>query len=285
MKIAADLHLHSHYSDGSKSPKEIVWEAKSRGLEALGLTDHETVSGLSEFMHAAEVAGLDALPGIEITCRGDIHILGYGIDFLQTEKMENFFAHRRIEYERSVYIVLERYRAAGIMDVSIEEIRKVVGFKGLAGTMHVAAYRHLGLHVSQEQIKQEVSRDGGICRVTCDSDFYPTTQESIDFIRSVGGIAILAHPANTFLKSGTVYAKNPTTLYELLCKFKREGIAGIEVYHSKHNFMESAELLMLARKLNLLVTGGSDDHGRYKSHGIGNAGISHAEFLRLKEAL
>ncbi|MDD5396435.1 MAG: PHP domain-containing protein [Candidatus Moranbacteria bacterium] len=280
MKTEVDMHLHSNYSDGSKSPAEIVLDAQKKGMKAICLTDHDTVDGLPEFICSAKKINIEAIPGIEISCRDSIHVLGYGIDFFQTEKINRFFVSSRIAKQKDFLLVLKRYRDAGVMDVDAEEIRRTIGFVGQAGTLHVAEYRRRVLNVPFEQIKKEVCK-GGICRSMCDDCNYPTTKEAIDFIHELGGVAILAHPANTFFHKKYSFKKLHIFLKEVY-RMKSEKLDGIEVYHSKHSFLERSALSAVAKMMNFLATGGSDSHGCHKNIPIGNAGIDHHSFVEIK---
>jgi predicted metal-dependent phosphoesterase TrpH len=277
--------VHSDNSDGSKTIRDGVREAKNKGLKAMAFADHDTTRGLSEFMEEAKSEGIETLSGVEISCRSnfyEMHILGYGIDFTKTQIIENFFASRKAAYEQTVLIVLERYANAGIMNITVEDLRSAIGFKGYASTMHIAAYRHLIMHATHQQVKDEI-RKGGICREKCNTDFYPTTQEAIEFIKSLGGIAVLAHSARTFLQDEN--AMTASQFRDFIINLKKEGISGLEVYHPSHSDAEIAMLLKLTKELNLLVTGGSDDHGVYRPHGIGSTGITYEDFMKIKMAL
>lgn len=283
MKIAADMHVHSHFSDGSDAPSEVVRKAKRAGLKAVCLTDHDTVAGLHDFTYAGREAGIDTLPGIEITCRNAVHVLGYGIDFLQAERIDAFFAESRRKSQEDFLEVLARYRVAGVMDVTLEDIRSTTGFKGDPGTLHIAEYRRRVLRTSFEKIKEEV-RKGGICRTVGHDESYPTIGAAIRLIRDIGGVAVLAHPAPTFFHDEH-NSKDAHAMIAELHVMKQEGLAGIEVYHIKHSAADRSVLLAIAKKLELFVTGGSDSHGRHKSYGIGDAGVDYRTFEKIKEFL
>ena len=281
MRIEADMHIHSHYSDGSMSPFEIVRNAKQIGLKAVCLTDHDTVAGFEEFALAVKEFCIDTIPGIEIGCRNSIHILGYKIDFRRNDAISDFFADKIKTQERDFFAVLERYRKNGIMDITPNEIRQAVNCKGQLGTLHIAEYRRRVLKISFEQIKHEV-RKGGICRSTCDDEAYPTAQEAIRFIRSIGGMAILAHPGNTFLHDESNLEESVQLFCDELSDMKQCGLVGIELSHSKHSSSQKTLLSTLAKKMNLIMTGGSDSHGSHKNFAIGNAGIDYNSFLAIK---
>lgn len=254
--LKPDLHLHSTASDGQLSPFELVNEAKKRGMTFIALTDHETMFGLSQTAQECAKAGIGFLPGVEINTAGEdeVHLLVYGVDDSMTELVDllaSFNADRALRGVRFI----ERFKELGIeMDECDLNI--------LPGTFcnrpHVAhALVRLG-HVSSVpeafQRYLAVGRPGYIGRTKI------STQDAIALARRCGCVPVLAHP--------DLIRKQELRSPEAIGRLKDAGLMGIEAYHSKHSPAAKKHWSELARKNDLLVTGGSDFHGFYDSHGM-----------------
>jgi len=246
---AADLHLHSHYSDGSFPPAEVVRRAKVAGLAAIALTDHDTVDGLPEFLAAASAAGLTAIPGVELSVNeGDreIHLLGYLIrweDPALRAALARFAAERR---ERAAAI-LSSLHALGVR-LPMTAVDDAAG-RGTLGRPHVAAALvEAGIVGS---VQEAFARYLGRGKPAYVPRTGLTAAEAIALVRTAGGIPVLAHP----VRSG-VLGEVP--------RLARVGLRGLEAYHTGQDPADTLAVCRAAEAHGLLLTGGSDCHGEMK---------------------
>ena len=266
----ADLHLHTHFSDGTFSPKELVNKAVRAGLSAIAICDHDIVGGIDPAIEAASSEDIEILPGIELTAEEDgseIHILGYLIDYKRKEFTERLKVLRERRVER-IYKIVEMLNGLGL-PLSAEGVFEVAKH-GTVGRLHVArAMFAAGLISSISEAFQKYIGDKGPAYVL---GFRFTPKEAIKLIRDTGGIPVIAHP----------YSLNND---ELIPRFVDLGLMGIEVYYPEHSQSMINFYLGLAKKYNLLVTGGSDCHGNAKSEvKIGSIKVPYELVEKLKEA-
>lgn len=246
-----DLHIHSHFSDGSLSPAEILDRAEKADLSVISLTDHDTVAGLDEMMEVARHSDVEVIPGVELSCQvrgGRYHILGYYIDWEQPalDNKLKYYQEERAERVRGMVQVL---RDEFDTDLDFETIKSYAG-RSLIGKPHVAkAMADHGLvstvgeafeeYLGEDMLLDEVPKER--MGVT----------EAIRAIEDVGGIPVLAHPVH--------YEDNLDVR-----QFANLGVEGLEVYYSGHSNEDTRRYYELARELDLLITGGSDFHGDVK---------------------
>lgn len=252
-----DLHVHSCCSDGSFTPEELVALAQSAGLSAFALTDHDTTDGIGQALLAAEGSGLEVVPGIEFSTRWlhrDIHILGYYIDYRAQsfqETLHGFLAARDVRNRQ----MCERIREQTGIPVTVETLSGYfpdavitrahmaawLADMGYVETRAVAFDKYLGEHAPCFVPKTEV-----------------TPEDAIRLIRSHGGIPVLAHPL--------LYALSKKQLRQLVGSLKESGLKGIEAVYVLNRGSDEAFVRSLAEQYGLLVTGGSDFHGKNKPH-------------------
>lgn len=240
-----DLHIHSTASDGTLTPSEVVRSALELGLEAIALTDHDTVSGIKEALAAAKGTGLEVIPGVEINSEGewgDLHFLGYYID------PENPFLREGLEAMRDARLgrarrMLEILAQLG-MPLEWEEVRALAEGESV-GRPHVARALALRGYVSspQEAFDRYIG-NGGPAYVP---RLRLTPAEVIEAIHRAGGVAVLAHPAYS-------------AATERIGEFVDLGLEGLEVYYPEHSPEEVEMLLRLCSRYGLVATGGSDFH-------------------------
>jgi predicted metal-dependent phosphoesterase TrpH len=244
-----DLHMHTTASDGRCTPEELVQRVKAAGITTMAVTDHDTMAGVPGAAAAAQLAGLQLLPGIEITSVSagkDVHVLGYFLD-PQTPGLTELIAdqrRRRVERAREIGERLARLGAP----IDVDEL------VATAASMS-------GKAIARPQIAQALIAAGHVATVaeafdrflgeTCGA-YVPHTGASpesvVDLIRRGGGISSLAHPG---------YTKQDGIIPGLV----EAGLASIEAYHSSHDDEMTARYLSVARQFNLAVSGGSDFHG------------------------
>ncbi|MEJ2689366.1 MAG: PHP domain-containing protein [Deltaproteobacteria bacterium] len=246
----ADLHTHSTFSDGLASPSELVTFARKMGLIAVALTDHDTIDGLGEFSKAASAAGVEAIGGIEISAYfhdQPVHILGYGIDPSHPDLHRELSHMQQIRTERNEKI-RKRFAALGI-PIYEEELSS--GSRGQIGRPHFARLLVAkGIVSSEEEAFARFLRKNGAAYVA--KEKYPAAH-AISCIRQTGGVAVLAHPWCT--------NSSLTTLPALISRLMDIGLDGIEAFYPSHPQAVQQRLVELAKKLRILITGGSDYHG------------------------
>ncbi len=247
--MKADLHLHTAASDGSLSPEDMVKCAVEAGMDVIAITDHDTAAGLVQAQAAAVAAGLYLLPGVELSTglESEVHLLGYGVDVAES-RTRSFFEgelHRRRE---RMLEMLERLEAAGI-HIAPQETE---GLGGFMGRMNLA--QALCAHGYAQSIREafdQYMREGT-------PTFVPrkrmTVEEGVAALHSLGIVPVLAHPG----KSGLT----PEKLRMLLPAWIEAGLGGLEAWHASHALGDALCYERIARENGLLVTGGSDCHGR-----------------------
>jgi len=246
-----DLHLHTTHSDGSFSPTEVLRLAHMAGVTALAITDHDIVSGIPEAITAGAELGIEIIPGVEISSRvgnSELHILGYCLRWQDPELNRRMAALRESRHNRTPQII-DRLRALGL-EVTYEEVRALAGTDSV-GRPHIARLLMDKQYVTSA--KDAFDRYLSEGRPAYVARELPTPADAVSWIRAAGGVAVLAHPT---------WAKvSGEGLNTLLTTLKGDGLGGIEVHYSTHTKRQTTEYLDLAKRLDLLVTGGSDFHG------------------------
>ena len=266
----ADLHLHTLFSDGTYTPEELVTQSLRVGLSTISVVDHDTTDGIEPAIEIAKTKNIEVLPGIELSAEYDgleIHILGYLIDYKRKNLQEKLEFLRKNRIAR-IYKIVDKLKGIGIT-LKAEDIFDIAR-QGTVGRLHVArAMVKAGLVGSIMEAFQKYIGDKSPAYV-CNFRFSPT--DAIKLIKDVGGIPVLAHP----------YTLNKD---DLIPKFIDYGLMGLEVYYPEHTQGAVNLYLGLAKKHNLLITGGSDCHGNAKPEAkIGSIKIPYALVEKLKEA-
>ncbi len=259
MKIC-DLHTHSNYSDGSLSPTELVRRAKELGIAALALTDHNTSAGLDEFMNAGEEYGLATVAGCEFSTdydslgkRKELHIVGLFFPRESWPQIEDHVDIMRLAKISSNRKLINALRADGY-DVTFEEAQSLTDAETF-NRAHVArvlvAKGQIG---SVKEAFDTILKEGNGYYVPAGRLGAITT---IKFIKSYGGVAVLAHP---FLNLS----------YEELEIFlplgKAAGLDAMETLYSEFDAGTVSLAKELTARYGLLESGGSDYHGEAKPH-------------------
>lgn len=265
----ADLHLHTLYSDGTYSAQELIKEASAHGLAAIAVVDHDTVSGVEPSMEAGNAKGIEVIPGIELSAEhkgSEIHILGYFIDHKNAEFLEKLGSLKKSRVDR-VYRMSEKLSGLGIKldPESVFAISK----NATPGRLHIArALLREGLVKSIYEAFAKFIGDKGPAYV---SGFRLSPKEAVSLIKKSGGVPVLAHPYTL--------RQDATIPFFVEC-----GIRGLEVYYPEHTNSMIDYYLEIARKYNLLITGGSDCHGDAKPEvRIGSIKIPYELVTALKE--
>jgi len=242
-----DFHIHTRYSDGKYSPKEVIDLAKKSNLDVIAITDHDTISGVEEAVRLGQKSSITVVPGIELstTNKGEsIHVLGY---FKDVNMISNEFR------EHLENIHLQRYRRAEEMiykldkifsiKISLEKIIKVTS--GVIARPHLAkAIIEAGYDYEWNYIFENIINRGSPVYVPT---VKMTTEEGLELLNSAGALKVLAHPA--LIKDSNV---------ELLLKM---GFDGIESRYYSNSIEETEKYLRMALEHKKIVTAGSDFHG------------------------
>lgn len=267
---AIDLHVHSTYSDGTFTPAQLIDYAGEKGLAALALTDHDTVDGLKEAMDYAESLRKtkasetdnspasetvpEVIPGIELSTEyqgQDVHILGLFIDYKHPEftaKLQEF-VDSRVERNRKMCRLLTDAGVSVTYEALTEEFpdsvitrahyAKYMLKHGYIGNMKEAFDRYIGDHCPCYVPREKV-----------------TPQQAVQLILKAGGCPIFAHPI--------LCRMSDQRLDTLVRELKDAGLMGIEAIYSTYKPSEERQVRALAKKYELLISGGSDFHGENK---------------------
>jgi predicted metal-dependent phosphoesterase TrpH len=243
-----DLHTHTTASDGQCTPAELVARAASAGVEVLSDTDHDTTSACAPVAAACAKAGIEFVPGIEITAvvdGADVHILGYFIDPAASPLGAFLTEARRMRVER-VRRIIERLAGHGVHLDAEAVLRPVISDNGkAAGRPWIARALIAGGHVATiaEAFDRWLSRG----RPAFVARTGPTPVEALREIHQANGIASLAHPG--------LLGRD-----DLIPGLAAAGLGAIEAYHSKHRPEDTVRYITFADRLGLAVSGGSDYH-------------------------
>ena len=273
MRLVIDLHTHTTCSDGTDSPRELVNKAIAQGLEVLGISDHDTTSGWDEATQTLR-GTLKLALGAEISCLTNdgisVHMLGMLFDPLH-EEMQQVLEETRDGRLPRMRKMIEKMRSEG-MDISIEDVVSAMPEGATMGRPHLA-----DALVAKKIVK---SRDEAFVELLHnDSRFYvshaaPTPVEAISLIRRAGGVAVIAHPFASH--------RGEILKAEDFSELVAAGLNGIEVDHRDQNPDERAMLRVIARELNLIMTGSSDYHGTGKLNSLAENHTSREQWEKLE---
>lgn len=243
-----DLHLHTTASDGHFTPAEMVAKAAELGLEVIAITDHDATDGIAPALTAArEFPRLTVIPGVEINTdvsQGEAHLLGYFIDHTDDNLISTLKRLRDSRHLRARGMVK---KLAGLgLAISWPRVQELAG-SGTIGRPHIAqALMERGYISSfKEAFTRYIGRDGP-AYVEREKI---TQEEAVRLVLAARGLPVLAHP----FTAGEVEP--------IISRLKEAGLVGLEAYYKDYTAAEVRELVSLARKYDLLVTGGSDYHG------------------------
>ena len=242
-----DLHLHSICSDGKDTPEELVEASLSAGYKTISITDHDSVEGVPRAIESAKGKPIEIIPGIELSSvddSDDVHILGYYIDYEEPYfiKRIGFFKEKRRDRAEEIVKNLNKvgldiridtvFRIAHGAPIGRPHIAEALLSEELIDTYGEAFFRYIGANGPAYVPKYKVK-----------------PAEAIELILKNGGIPVLAHPG--------IMDRD-----ELIIELKECGLMGIEAIHPLHVPEKQLYYEKLANKYGLLITGGSDWHGK-----------------------
>ena len=272
--MICDLHTHTNHSDGSISTGELVRLAKEKKL-IIALTDHNTVSGLPDFLAEAERLGVTAVGGTELTTEYDgreFHLIGLFIDPEYYDDVERLCRNLLMMKELSNRDLVDKLRALGY-DIDYDEIKK----RNLKGNANRA-------HIAQELVERgyvSSVREAFVTLLEEECGLYKPTGrlklcDAIEFLRGIHAVPVLAHP----LKDIT-----PDQLRAMLPELVSHGLVAIETMHSSYSDEMIAVSREIADEFGILESGGSDFHGFVKpgvTLGVGRGNLAIGEEVYLK---
>lgn len=282
-----DLHTHSTASDGSVAPAELVRSAHALNLEALALTDHDTLEGLGEAEQEARNiqaehpdTPFEFIRGCELSSRcgaKEAHILGLWIDREEKKLLPLKEALQKIRQQRLVRntAILEKLLQLGI-NLSLEEVMAFAGDE-------VVARPHIARALLQKGVVKSVREAFETYLGYRGKAYVPrelmTPEEAVSLLAESGATVVLAHPM--------LIGCPVDELEALIVHLKPYGLRALEAYHSEHSAADERVCVELAERHHLLLSGGSDFHGLSKPQvqlgkGHGGLRVSEAVLQRLK---
>ncbi|MCX8123462.1 MAG: PHP domain-containing protein [Spirochaetes bacterium] len=247
-----DLHCHTTASDGIYSPTGIIDYAISHNVSVLAITDHDSIDGLDQAIAYAKQKSFNLIPGIEFSIdypHGSFHLVGMGIDHTNVD-LCNELSHLQMLRKERIFKIVKDLQLHGI-DITDEEVA-IEALGNSPGRPHVARVlvkKGYAATVSDVFTQYMVKGKPGYVK-----------KEKINFHRALqlikmsGGVAIVAHPVSLGFGSWD-------ECENILKEFIDAGVEGIEVYSSMHNDDDVTQLLHIAKKYSLIISGGSDFHG------------------------
>jgi hypothetical protein len=255
--LDVDLHCHSSVSDGALPPAKVAARAKAKGVDVWALTDHDEIDGIPEAREAAHSLGLQYVTGVEISvtwASKTVHIVGLHFDETNQDLRQGL-ASTRSGRERRARDMAAQLDAVGIPG-AFEGALKYVGNPDLISRTHFARYLiELGVCKDVNDVFRNYLIEGKPGYVP---HRWAALKDAVSWIRSAGGIAVVAHPGR--------YDFDDLALDAFLNEFKRYGGVGVEVITGSHTVDEYAQFALIARKLGLLASRGSDFHAPAESN-------------------
>lgn len=272
-----DMHLHTIYSDGDLTPNELIKEAYKNNIGTISITDHDTILGLKKIVWGGardETDYVKIIPGIELSAKinkGRMHILGYDFD-VNDKALNDKMNELKNNSIYSVMALINQLRIDYKIIFNNDDIKDLFNNVGNIGRPHIAKllikYGYVkevkeafDKYLIDAYKKTKILNKGIPCK------------ECISLIKNAGGISVLAHPNQLLL--------NDEELEEKIKEMISVGLDGIEVYHSGHSKEETEKYLNLANKYHLLISGGSDYHGKSVKPDVNIGEASNGKIKRL----
>ncbi len=268
-----DLHTHTTCSDGTDSPLTLVKKAASSGISVLGIADHDSTTGWAEAT-AALHGSMQLALGAEVSSLTEdgisVHMLGLLFDG-ENQPLQQLLSDSRDTRIPRMKKMIENLQGAGY-EITWADVEASTPPGATVGRPHLA-----DALVAKKVVQ---SRDAAFTDLLHnDSPFYvshfaPTPEDAIRAIRAAGGVAVIAHPFAS-RRGQTLSADSFTSLVAA-------GLNGIEVFHRDQSEDERAQLIKVAKELDLVITGASDYHGTGKLNQLGENTTAQAEWERLE---
>jgi Predicted metal-dependent phosphoesterases (PHP family) len=246
----ADLHIHSNVSDGLLSPGQIVDWGLKKGLRALAITDHDSMSGIDTAIRYSKDKNIEVVPGIELSTEfenSEVHILGYYMNYKSNSlnQLLNKIRDSRVGRAKKMVQLLKNMGYG----INFEDVSLISRDAESIGRPHIA--RILVNKGYCSDISDAFNRLIGYGKPAYAERFKLSPFQALETIIKSGGAPVIAHPGLIMNIDIDLFIQ----------RLKRWGLVGIEVYHTKHTNEDSIRLSNIAHRLNLIPTGGSDCHG------------------------
>ncbi len=248
--IRADLHLHTAYSDGALSPRELVDKARAAGITTISITDHDNVGALDDATEYGGKIGVEVISGVELSVamgEKDVHVLAYFVDYKNKNFLDylTFFRYERLKRAERIVEKLNKIN----IPIKFESVQEQAGI-GSLGRPHIASV--LVEEGFIDSYHEAFSKYIGVGGPAYEKKFQLGPEEAIRLISDSGGLSFLAHPGKY------------TSEVEL-AQLIKSGLDGIEVVHPSHNEARQEHYRGVVSQYFLLESGGSDFHGGKKN--------------------
>tara|TARA_B100000427_G_scaffold275477_1_gene244018 strand:- start:1815 stop:2642 length:828 start_codon:yes stop_codon:yes gene_type:complete len=267
----ADLHIHTDFSDGIYSPKEILLKTEKSRLKKIAITDHDNFSGSIQASNIIKESNFsfELIPGVEFSCSNGVeeyHIVGLFIDF-ENYEINNLISMMQLKRLDAIKKIVKFLDSQNIK-LSLEDV--IANSKGSIGRPHIALELiKKGYVRSVNEAFEKFLSNNHIKNI---KEPRMTVLEAIEAIKKSNGVSILAHP--------NIKGKN---LKKTINSFKELGLSGVEVHSPRYGLNRQKELLQICDNLNLVISGGSDFHGMHQGIEISKSNaISKFEFESIR---
>ena len=267
----ADLHIHTDFSDGIYSPKEILLKTEKSRLKKIAITDHDNFSGSIQASNIIKESNFsfELIPGVEFSCSNgaeEYHIVGLFIDF-ENYEINNLISMMQLKRLDAIKKIVKFLDSQNIK-LSLEDV--IANSKGSIGRPHIALELiKKGYVRSVNEAFEKFLSNNHIKKI---KEPRMTVLEAIEAIKKSNGVSILAHP--------NIKGKN---LKKTINSFKELGLSGVEVHSPRYGLNRQKELLQICDNLNLVISGGSDFHGMHQGIEISKSNaISKFEFESIR---
>jgi len=268
-----DLHTHTNHSDGTFAPAELVKLASERRLDVVAITDHDTTDGLEEAGAAGLEVGVDVVPGVELSSehRGtSVHVLCYWMD-PESDELQAELTRLRSERLLRGEAMVGKLQSLGY-PISFERVRQIAGTGNIVRPHVAQALVEAGVVATEEDAFDHLIGDNGPAYV---HKHALAPLDALALVRRAGGACVLAHPG--------MWSDEAPVPEDLIEAMAQAGMAGLEADHSDHTPEQREYYRGLAKRLGLVITGGSDCHGtRYDPVRLGSVTTDPAQFRALR---
>lgn len=248
--LKADLHIHTTASDGKLTPSQVVVQALQTDLDVIAITDHDTIAGVDEARAAAKGTQLRVVEGVEISTLfegRECHLLAYA--FRDADLLSRLLREQKQKRVRRARSIIGKLNGMGF-DITYDEVLGEAG-RAPIGRPHIARVmisKGYAADTNEVFLRYLGNDSGAYHKIN-----YPDVTDVIGHVHKAGGLAILAHPGNSY---------NFIEIKQL----KDAGLDGIECYHSSHNALHKRRYLTYCQSHDMIATGGSDFHGTVQDY-------------------
>lgn len=246
-----DLHTHSTASDGTYTPAQLMEYAHARNINAIALTDHDSIDGIIEAQKKARELSMEFIPGIELSIQwptGEFHLLGLGLQSPSKELLGAIDFLRQERDNRNIKMA-QKLQEQGIA-ITYEEVVEKAGTKTIGRPHFASLMIEKGFIRQRQQAFDQYFAKGRPCYVERTG---LDLEDAVKAIKTSGGIPVQAHPLSMYVSWG----KMEDTMIDI----QMHGVEGLEAWHPGTRVSEAYRLEELARKLGMTATAGSDFHG------------------------